>query len=328
MLNSTLKIGYYAQLFLCLFCFNFSFAQLDNLFNSEWSKITFKVEVEPKFDISNTKTIIISEIVNPVNELDSHSIDIYDDMSNEITGIEGLTLVDRDKTQALLKEFKFQQASGLVNKSQVKKLGDFYGSGLLIFGRIQTDQYSQSIKTSSSIFTSNGCNKEMRMQGRYNLQINLKIIDLETASIVLSQNLKGSAKGDGPKYDCATPADLDSNSFYQDSRQEIAKKFNELFVVHEKEHTINFQTSNKFNTELKQAITLLEINDFNGGYQLIKDIAAKDYKKDKVTSSALYNLAMMQLFNEEFDVSLSNAKKAYLLNSNNKACLEIIEQLE
>ncbi len=321
---------FYRQFFLLFFSitfFNFSYAQLDDLFNGEWSQISFKVEVVPKFDITDTKTIIISEVVNSVNQSDSHSIDVYDDMSNNITSIEGLTLVDRGKTDALLKEFKFQQSSGLVDKSQIKKLGDFFGSGLLIFARVQTDNFAQSIESNKSLFSTNGCSTSKKMEGRYNLQINLKIIDLKTASIVLSQNLAAETQGNGPTYNCATPADLDSNSFYQDARTIIGKKFKELFVTHEKEHTINFQTSNKFNTDLKKAITFLEIDDFDTGYSMIKEIGARTYKKDKTKSSALYNLAMMQLFNEEYDLSLKNAKNAYMLNSKNKDCLEIIEQL-
>ncbi|MDP5081223.1 MAG: penicillin-binding protein activator LpoB, partial [Winogradskyella sp.] len=192
---SVIRVRRFAIVFLCLF-FNFSFAQFDDIFNSEWSKISFNVEVQPKFDIADTKTIIISEVVNSVNTIDNHTIDIYDDMSNNITSIDGLTLIDRGKTESLLKEFKFQQ-SGLVDKSQIKKLGDFYGSGLLIFARIQTDQFGQSIKTSKKFVTTNGCNVEKKREGFYDLQINLKIIDLKTASIVLSQNLVASAKGNG-----------------------------------------------------------------------------------------------------------------------------------
>ncbi|MCA0153072.1 hypothetical protein [Winogradskyella vincentii] len=326
MLNSASCVRVYTLMFFLLI-FNKSNAQLDDFFNSEWSKITYKVEVEPKFNIADTKTIIISEVVNPNNEENNHSYDIYDDMSNNITSIDGLTLIDRGKTEALLKEFKFQQ-SGLVDKKQIKKLGDFYGSGLLIFARIQTDNFGQSIETEKSLLNKNGCNIQKRMVGFYDLQINLKIIDLKTASIVLSQNLSASEKGKGPTYDCSTPADLDSNSLYQKARIEIGKKFKELFVLHTKEHTIDFQTSSKFNKDLKKAITLLEIDDFEAGYQMIKDMAAIEYKKDRTKSSAIYNLAMMQLFNEEFEESLANAKKAYMLNSKNKACLEIIEQLK
>lgn len=326
MLKSTFFFRVGTLVFFLLF-FNTSQAQFDDIFNSEWSEITYKVEVEPKFNIADTKTIIISEVVNPSNEVNNHAVDIYDDMSNNITSIDGLTLIDRGKTDALLKEFKFQQ-SGLVDKKQIKKLGDFYGSGLLIFARIQTDNFGQSIETKKSLISKNGCKTERKMVGFYDLQINLKIIDLRTASIVLSQNLSASAKGKGPTYDCATPADLDSNSLYQKARVEIGKKFKELFVLHTKEHTIDFQTSNKFNKDLKKAITLLEIDDFDAGYQMIKDMAGKEFKKDKTKSAAIYNLAMMQLFNEEFEESLANAKKAYMLNSKNKACLEIIEQLK
>ncbi|MDP5081226.1 MAG: hypothetical protein NWP87_01130, partial [Winogradskyella sp.] len=126
----------------------------------------------------------------------------------------------------------------------------------------------------------------------------------------------------------STPPELDSNSFYQDARKIIGERFQELFVVHTKEFNIDFQTNSNFNKDLKTAITFLEIDDFEAGYQMIKDMAAQDYKKSKSKSSALYNLAMMQMFNDELDLSLENAKKAYMLDSRNKDCLEIIEKLK
>ena len=60
---------------------------------------------------------------------------------------------------------------------------------------------------------------------------------------------------------------------------------------------------------------------------MIKQIAQKSMD-DKATSFALYNLAKMQLFNGEYDDSLKNAKKAYLLNPKNDECLEIINELK
>lgn len=292
-------------------------------FNQSWSKITYKVDKQPVFDISNIKTVIISEVVNRQNYADSHSIDMYDELANNITNIKGLTLVDRSKTKSLLKEFDFQQ-SGYVDPNQIKKLGRFYSSGLIVFVRIQTDNFSQNVKKESSLFSN--VNKWKR-HGVYNLDVNFKIIDLKTASILFSQNLKSKIKGSGPSYDNRYPAELNSTEFYQDAKEDIGIKFKELFIVHQKEYKIDFQTHRKFNNDLKKAITLLEIDDFESGYARIKEIS-NNSKDEKARSFALYNLAKMQLFNGEYDDSLKNAKEAYLLNPKNDACLEIINELK
>ncbi len=306
-----------------------SFAQnLTSIFGEDWSKITYKVEVNPVFDISNVKTVIISEIVNKNNEIDPHCIDVYDELSNSISNIEGLTLADRSKTQALLKEFKFQQGSGLVDEDQIRKMGNFLGSGIIIFCRIQTDEFIQSIKSSKSMFgNGSGCKTEKKRVGNYDLDVNFKIIDLESAGIKFSRTLKSDISGSGPKYDCETPPELSSTDFYEDAREEIALKFKQLFTKHTKEHTIDFQTHSKFNDELKVAINYLEIDDFNTGYEMISKIP-ETMTKEKAKSAALYNLSMMQKFNGEYEVSLKNAKTAYMLNPKNNACLEIINELK
>lgn len=292
-------------------------------FNQGWSKITYKVDKQPVFDISNIKTVIISEVVNRQNYADSHSIDMYDELANNITNIKGLRLIDRSKTKSLLKEFDFQQ-SGYVDPNQIKKLGRFYSSGLIVFVRIQTDNFSQTVKKESSLFSNVN---NWKRHGVYNLDVNFKIIDLKTTSVLFSKNLKSVKKGSGPSYDNRYPPELSATEFYQDAKEDIGIKFKELFIVHQKEYEIDFQTHRKFNNDLKKAITLLEIDDFEGGYAKIKEIA-NNSKDDKARSFALYNVAKMQLFNGEYDDSLKNAKEAYLLNPKNDACLEIINELK
>ncbi|WP_303316847.1 hypothetical protein Q4Q34_08565 [Flavivirga abyssicola] len=296
---------------------------IGGMFNDDWSRITYKVDKQPVFDISNVKTVIISEVVNRQNIADSHSIDMYDELANNITSIKGLTLVDRSKTQSLLKEFDFQQ-SGLVNESQIKKLGEFYSSGLIVFVRIQTDNFSQSVKKVDGLFSSSPSWKRI---GVYRLDVNFKIIDLKTASILFSQNLKSKIEKSGSLHDYRIPPQLDPIGFYQDAKEDIGIQFKELFILHQKEYEINFQTHRKFNSDLKKAITLLEIDDFEGGYAMIKSIPQKSLD-DKAKSFALYNVAKMQLFNGEYEVSLKNAKEAYLLNPKNDECLEIINELK
>ena len=96
---------------------------IGGLFNDSWSKITYMVDKQPVFDVSKNKSIIISEIVNNVKGEDNHTIDIYDEFANKVTNIDGLKLIDRDKTRSLLKELNFQR-SGNVDESQIRKLGN------------------------------------------------------------------------------------------------------------------------------------------------------------------------------------------------------------
>lgn len=298
---------------------------LGGMFNDSWSRITYMVDKQPVFDVSKTKNIIISEVVNNIKGEDNHTVDVYDEFVTQVTEIDGLSLIDRDKTYALLKELNFQR-SGKVDPNQIRKIGKFYSSGLIIFARIQTDNFTQSIDKDKALIGGNGCPTQRRV-GVYRLDVNLKIIDLQTAEIVFSRTVKSKINRKGPKYNCEYPPSLNAVEFFQYAKEDIGQQFKELFTVHQKEYEINFQTHRKFNTDLKKAITFLEIDDFEGGYAIIKKIAQKSLD-DKATSFALYNLAKMQLFNGEYEDSLKNAKKAYLLNPKNDECLEIINELK
>lgn len=298
---------------------------LGGFFNQTWSNITYMVDKQPVFDVSKTKNIIISEVVNNVKREDSHTVDIYDEFVTQVTQIDGLSLIDRAKTKSLLKELNFQR-SGYVDEKHIRKIGKFYGSGLIIFGRIQTDNYSESIKKNKTLIGGNGCPSQRRI-GVYRLDVNLKIIDLQTAKVLFSKTIKSKIERKGPKYECEYPPSLNQVEFYQLAKEDIGKQFRELFTVHQKKYEIDFQTHRKFNKALKKAITLLEIDDFEGGYNMIKQIA-NNTTDEKARSFALYNLAKMQLYNGEYEDSLKNAKKAYLLNPSNDACLEIINELK
>lgn len=313
---------------LIFFGFNSVFAQnnsIGGILNQSWSKITYMVDKQPIFDVSQVENIIISEIVNNLEREDNHTIDVYDEFVNQVTNIDGLKLIDRDKTNSLLKELDFQR-SGYVNENQITKIGKFYSSGLIVFGRIQADEFSQSIKKNKTLIGGNGC-PEQRRVGWYQLNVNLKIIDLKTAEVVFSENIRTDVRKEGPKYNCEYPPSLSSVEFFQIAKENIGAQFRELFTVHQKEYEIDFQTHKKFNDGLKHAITLLEIDDFDGGFAKIKEIA-QTTSDEKARSFALYNLAKMQLFNGEYDESLKNAKQAYLLNPKNDACLEIINELK
>ena len=298
--------------------------QLGEIFNGGWSKITYLVDKQPVFDISRDTNIIISEIVNKVKREDSHSVDVYDEFVNQVVQIDGLKLIDRDKTNSLLRELNFQR-SGNVDPSQIRQLGKFLGSGMIIFGRIQNDNFVESVKRNSSV-TQNGCRGQKRT-GAYRLDVNLKIIDLQTAEVIFSQTLKSEIMRSGDTYYCDYPPNLNPVEFYQLGIEDIGIQFRELFTVHQKEYEIDFQTHRKFNKDLKKAINLLEIDDFEGGYAMMKRIA-QTTTDERARSFALYNVAKMQLYNGEYDISLKNAKEAYLLNPKNDACLEIINQLK
>lgn len=308
--------------FLALLCLIFNTAE-----GQAWNEVKFTIPVKAELSDQNYRTLIIAEIVNERNRDDQHSRDIYDELANRISLMDDLLLLDRQKTESLLSEFEFQQSSGLVDKSQIIKLGEFYSSGVLAFIRIQRAIYNDEVKSISKWVEVNGCKTTKYREASYDLSINLKLIDIKTGGIVFSKNIDAKPKKKSKGYDCVTPPRFNEDELYKKSVEMIGSDFQNLFEDYEVVHTIEFQTNTKFNKELKEAITYLKINDFPSSYQLFNEMANKDLN-DKAKSAALYNLAILQLYTGRESESLTNAKRAYLFNSDNSDCLKIIDIIE
>ncbi|MEM7550775.1 MAG: hypothetical protein AAF363_13920 [Bacteroidota bacterium] len=271
--------------------------------------------------------IIISEIVNNRNRVDDHARDLYDELTNRTTQIEGLTLVDRQKTKVLLNEFEFQQTSGLVKADQIRKLGDFFGSGFIAFGRVQRDEFDDEVISQKKFAEVNGCKTTRYRKATYDLHLNFKLVNLQTAEVVFSKNLISSLYLNSKKYDCQTPPRFNKNDIYPQCVTDIGQKFKNLFVKHEVEYKVIFQKHPKINSGVREAITYFNINEFDKGLAIISDLSHNQSNK-KAKSAALYNLALVQLHSGDHKKSLSNAKEAYILNPKNTDCLTIVNSLK
>jgi tetratricopeptide (TPR) repeat protein len=303
------------------------FTLVNTLFGQPWNETTFKVLAAPELGEANFSNIIIAEIVNNRNRTDEHTRDIYDELANRITQIDGLALVDRQKTETLLKEFEFQQSSGLVNDNQIRKLGEFLGTGLIAFVRIQRDEFDDELFSDRMIIEINGCKTSKYRVANYDLHVNFKFVNLQTAEVIYSKNLVSSLSVKSKKYNCQTPPRFEKNDIFPQCVSDIGEKFKNLFVEYEQEYTVSFQKHSKINDRTKKAITYFKINEFEEGFSIISRIP-EEQKNEKAKSASLYNLALVQLYAGKFKESLSNAKKAYILNPNNSDCLTIVNALE
>jgi len=292
-----------------------------------WNQTKFVVPMQAELSDENYRTIIIAEILNERNRVDQHTRDIYDELANRISEIDDFLLIDRQKTEALLSEFEFQQSSGLVNEDHIKKLGEFYSSGVMAFIRIQRAIEKDQVVSKSKWAEVNGCRTSKYREASFDLSVNVKLIDLQTGGIIFSKNIDALQSLRSKSYDCTTPPKFNKDELYKRSLNKFGNDFQNLFQDYDMVYTVEFQKHSKINEELKKAITYFDIKEFETGYEIISAIPSKSLN-DKAQSSALYNLALVQLYSGKYSESLSNAKEAYILDSKNSECLTIIEIIE
>jgi hypothetical protein len=90
---------------------------------------------------------------------------LYDKLESELVNSEKFVLVDRNKIESIMQEQSIQQ-TGLISDQSATSLGKLFGVQLAIFGTIN-DIYHES---------------------RVSLDAGLKIIDIKTREIVVSEN--------------------------------------------------------------------------------------------------------------------------------------------
>lgn len=252
---------------------------------------------------------------------------IYNKIAGKLHEISNVNLLDREKTNLILKEYKLQ-STGHVEEDYITPFGKFFSSGIIMTGRIVNLDYKSEITTSNSIITSNG-RKKKRRKGTYNLSFSFQFIDIATTKIVFSKTIdvKHTVK---TKSDYTTPPTINKNEVYIGAIGILADKFQKLFITHEIDYAVEFQKNAKFNSDLKNIAALVQVEEFDLAYKELNNILKnkKVKKNDRALSSAYYNIALLALYINKIDDAKKYSKLGYLKNPNNDACLKLSKVLQ
>jgi hypothetical protein len=312
----------------CLFLFFVFNAQsqgISDFLGTDWNKISFKVETKPSFDLVKYKTLIIAEISEGTDSITNKSENIYDRISSQIKTIPNIQLLDRKKTKQILKEFKLQR-SGQVEEDFVTPFGKFYSTGIIMTGRILNTSYtSQLIQTPEIIKNTSTTYRK----GTQTISFSFQFIDIKTSEIVYSKTLDVTKEFETPHSLDDTPVKLDKTQIFIKTANELALRFKNLMVQYDQVHSVKLQKNSKFNKELKQAAAFIEISEFETAREMLMEILniSKVKKNNKAMSKAFYNIAILDYYTGKLDTAKSFAKKGFLKDSGNDACLELFKKL-
>ncbi|NRD18938.1 hypothetical protein HNV08_02670 [Winogradskyella eckloniae] len=299
-------------------------AQDSDLFNSDWNKVTITRKVTPEFNLVPYKNLIIAEILNDRSRQNNETSILYNKIAAEIHKIPNVTLLDREKTNLILQEYKLQ-SSGHVEENYTTPFGKFFSSGIIMIGRIVNSDYKREVNSFKAL---NGKTKRYR-KGIQNLSISIQLIDIKTTQIVYSKTVDAKYAIE-TKPDYNTPPAISENEVFLGCVEKLIVKFKNLFVAHEVDFKIKFQKNSKFNDDLKDIAALVQVEEFELAHEKLKAILnnKKVVKSEKALSSAYYNLAMLELYTDKYLEAKKNAKMGYLKNPNNNECLKLIKILQ
>lgn len=283
--------------------------------------LRLKLDISPEYEFDKPSRLIIWPIASETGGTNAHSEDLMGELYNRATRMEGVELVDREHLDKLIKELKLHK-SGFVDEKTIKKFGKFLGSGLILIGRVQQDDYQEDVVTEPPLFPNNNCNTISHRKGTYHLHFNFKLIDIETAQVLFSKTLQSDLSQQTKKVYCETPPGLSEKELYANCIADIGLQFHNLFYRHKREVDIAFQFHNKFKQELNKAITHLSVDEFSKAYGILKNIASAQVL-EKAKSRALYNLGLVQYYLGDYDTAMMTAKEGYITDSDNDACRKL-----
>jgi tetratricopeptide (TPR) repeat protein len=288
----------------------------------DWAKLTVDIPVKKQFDIKQFKKIAIGDINDRSGTRGVKGTDVMEEFTVKLQSMGGIEILDRQYLQNILEEHKLS-SSGLVDESTAKQLGKFIGSGVLLLGRVQTDTYGSTVyNLGTTLFSTNNCNSYQR-EGTYKLAVNIKLLDVEKATVIFAKTIPAEYTARGGKYECnANVPELNQDELYAECLKVLGQELVNTFTDHKQSVRFEFETDSKFNDQLKKAITNFNIGDVEGAYEIMKGIAERVDLKDKVKARAHYNLGLVQMHTNELSEAVKNLQLAYQLQPSNEAYLQ------
>jgi tetratricopeptide (TPR) repeat protein len=323
-MKTILRRKYLFSIWLFIFCLsqNFVVAQdlFGGLFTPKWANIDVKVPIRKQFDIKQFKKVAMGDIYDRNGNKGGRGTDAMEEFTVRLQNMGDIEILDRQYLQNLLDEHKLN-SSGLVDESTAKQLGKFIGSGVLVLGRVQTDTYSSDVMTISEASTSIPC-ATYRRRGVYTLSVNIKLLDVEKATIIFATTINTRYVTYGTDYKCNTPPDLNRDEVYANALKSLGYSFWQTFIDTEELVNFKFDTDSKFNEELQKAITKFNTGNIEEACKIMKEIIEMPKLKLRERARAYYNLGIVQINTNQQEEGVKHLQEAYELVPTNKAYLE------
>jgi len=288
------------------------------------STMMITVKRPAEINLKAFEKIAIGDITNEAGQLNRHAQDLRDEITATLFNSKYFDVLDRQHLDALIKEHKLN-LSGFIDESSAAELGEFIGAAALVFGRIQTDNYREELTKSKKWTDKKGGEHQLHFRkGTYNLSVNIKIIDLQTARIIAVKTLSATHVA-RKSADNARPPRIDKQMLYSQCMDDIKNEFLKLVAPYEESVRAFFQKDKQL-PEVEQAIVQFKIGEWDVGMELLKKATHKQGLKPKVLAKSYYNLGLAQTYRGEFENALINLKKALGLNPKSSAYLSAINR--
>jgi len=272
-----------------------------------------KVKRPAEINLKGYQKVAIGDIVDQRNRVNRHSHDISDELTTTLFKSGYFEVLDRQHLAKVLEEQGLAQ-TGLIDESSAVQIGNIIGAGVFVFGRIQNDKYDEKTSKGKVKKDKKGNTHQPNYRdGEYNLSVNVKLIDIQTAKILGVKTLN-ARKTQRKTADNKPAPEADPEMLYRQCLNNISAQFLKVVSPHDASVRAEFETDDDL-PELEQAITMFKIGEWNDGINLLQKATQKTRLEKEVRAKSFYNLGLAQTYSGDFENALLNLKKALMLET-------------
>ncbi|UCD37404.1 MAG: tetratricopeptide repeat protein [Fidelibacterota bacterium] len=286
------------------------------------SSIYIIVKRPAEINLKEYRKIAIGDITGQHGRKDSHANDLADEITSVLFTSGQFEVLDRQHLARIMDEYSLSE-TGIIDESTAPEIGRIVGTAALIFGRIQTDEYTEDMERGKPYKDKQGRSHQINTRkGTYTMSANLQVIDIQTARILAVKSLSArhTARRSADKRD---PASIDRNALYSRCVKEISGKFMRMVAPYDAQVRAAFMTD-KLLPEVDQAISFFRIGEWEDGMVLLRGTIGKSGLPGEVQAKAFYNLGLAETYAGQFDTAIEHLKTALSLNPKSKRIQDAI----
>lgn len=295
-------------------------------FSQDWNELDVVLKFKPEYQLNYYNTILIPDVVDSNNRQTEDCVKVFSSINNAISSINNVRIASRDVTELIWKEVERMESGDINKQYRVDPRNNIISSGILFVVRLIENSYEESVNRHSTM-SINNCDHYKQRKGTSKITINVKIVSIKTTEVLFAKNIMAQVTQRSSECKCCEPPRLKASDIFTaclvNLEKEIVKTFDNYYV----KTRIKFQKDKLFNEELKKAVSYFKIEEYQSAFDLLEQIANKQ-TKPKPQSSAIYNLALAQAHFYLYGQAYDNAKKAYILNPDNKESFELIDRIK
>ncbi|MFC1887184.1 CsgG/HfaB family protein [Candidatus Cloacimonadota bacterium] len=266
-----------------------------------------------KINLSDYRQIAVDEIIGKIDE---HTKDIADQLADILVETGRFKVLDRQNLEKIMKEHQLDLSSP-IDEATVPELGEIIGTAVVLFGRIQTDSYNETLSKGDPWIDNKGRTHQNNIRdGIYNLVLELKFVDIETSKLISAETIIASEKL-RTIVDSQRLPFVEKGVLYRKCLKKIMDKYTKLVAPYEVKVEISFETHKQL-PEVDEAIALFKIGSWTRGLSILKKATMKPDLNDKIRAKAYFDLGLAQMYNYKNKLAINSLQQALKLHPKSK----------